>query len=130
MRVPARPAPGRASVLPWATRSHSLSTAGRKPPLKRAPAWRTARSEARSSCGSLVERQRRGEVAIGVDLLLAFGELLLGLRDRIGAGDEPERRLCLVRDGQERVGELGRVANLVAVHAVPELVLRGVALDV
>ena len=30
---------------------------------------------------------------MGVDLLLAFGELVLGLGERVGAGDEPERRL-------------------------------------
>src|SRR3990170_4205865 len=69
----------------------------------------------------LVERQRRRQLAVGVDLLLAFGELLLGLRERVGAGDEPERRLLLVGGGQQRLGELGGVAALLAVHALPEL---------
>ena len=76
----------------------------------------------------LVERERRRQLAVGVDLLLAFGELVLGLRERVGAGDEPERRLLLVGDGQQRLGELGGVAALLAVHAVPELALGGVAL--
>src|SRR5688500_5390231 len=78
----------------------------------------------------LVERERRREVTEGVDLLLAFGEFLLGLCERVGAGDEPERRLLLVGDGQQRLGELGRVSTLLPVHAVPELALGGVALGV
>ena len=73
-----------------------------------------------------VERERRRELAVGVDLLLAFGELLLGLCERVGAGDEPERRLLRVGDGQQCLGELGGVAALPAVHAVPELALGGV----
>jgi hypothetical protein len=55
----------------------------------------------------LVEPQRRRQVAVGVDLLLAFGEFLLGHRDRVGTGYEPERRLRLVGDGQQGLGELG-----------------------
>src|SRR3954454_19338135 len=78
----------------------------------------------------LVERQRGGQVAEGVDLLPAFGELLLGLRERVGAADEPERRLLELGDRQQRLGELGRVAALLAVHALPERALGGVALGV
>ena len=40
----------------------------------------------------LVERERGRQVAVGVDLRLAFGELVLGLGERVGAGDEPKRR--------------------------------------
>ena len=50
--------------------------------------------------------------------------------DRVGAGDEAERRLLLLGDGQQRLGELGRVAGLLAVLALPELALGGVALGV
>src|SRR3954463_14469411 len=90
-----------------------------------APRWAD-----RCSCRDRVERERRRQLAVGVDLLLAFGELLLGLRERVGAGDEAERRLLFVGDDQERPGELGGVAALLAVHALPELALRGVALGV
>src|SRR5829696_8159092 len=67
---------------------------------------------------------------MGVDLLLALGELLFGLRDGVGAADEAKRRLPQLGDGDERLGELGRVAALLAVHALPELALGGVALGV
>ena len=78
----------------------------------------------------LVERERRREVAERVDLRLELGDLLLGQRDCVGAGDEAARRLLLVGDGQQRLGELGRVAGLLAVLALPELALGGVALGV
>ena len=74
--------------------------------------------------------QRRGQLAVGVDLLLERGDLLLGRGDGVGAGDEAPRRLLLVGDRQQRLGELGRVADLLAVLALPELELRGVALGV
>src|SRR3954463_11486675 len=90
-----------------------------------APRWAD-----RCSCRDRVERERRRQVAVGVDLLLAFGELLLSLRERVGAGDEPERRLLFAGDGQECVGELGGVADLPAVHAIPELAVSRVALGV
>jgi hypothetical protein len=61
---------------------------------------------------------------------LPYGELLLGLGERVGDGDEPERRLLPARDGQQRLGKLGRVAALLAVHALPELALGRVALGV
>src|SRR3954469_9250060 len=67
---------------------------------------------------------------MGVDLLLALSELLLGLRDGVGAADEAEWRLLQLGDGDERLRELGRVAALLAVHALPELALRSVALGV
>src|SRR5439155_20649325 len=49
---------------------------------------------------SAVDRQRRRQLAEGVDLLLHRGDLLLGRCDRVGAGDEPSRRRLLVRDGE------------------------------
>src|SRR3954451_13683341 len=69
----------------------------------------------------LVERERRRELAERVDLLLALGELLLCERDCVGAGDEAKRRLVQLGDRQHGLGELGRVAALLAVHALPEL---------
>src|SRR5436190_223393 len=56
--------------------------------------------------------------------------LLPGRGDRVGSGDEAARRLLLVGDRQERLGELGRVAQLLAVLALPELMLGGVSLGV
>jgi len=83
-----------------------------------------------SSGRGLVDRQRRRQLAEGVDLLLERGDLLLGRLDRVGAGDEPERRPLLIGDGQQRLGELGRVALLLAVLALPELALGGTAVGV
>src|SRR3954471_18929961 len=77
-----------------------------------------------------LERQRRGQGAVGVDLAPAFGQLLFGLGDRVGPGEKPERRPLLVGDGQQRLGELDGVAALLAVHALPELALGDVALGV
>jgi hypothetical protein len=37
---------------------------------------------------NLVERQRGRQIAVGVDLLLQVGDLLLGQGDRVGAGDD------------------------------------------
>jgi len=47
---------------------------------------------------SAVDRQRRRQLAEGVDLLLHRGDLLLGRCDRVGSGDEPSRRRLLVGD--------------------------------
>jgi hypothetical protein len=52
------------------------------------------------------------------------GELLLGLRDRIGAGNEPEWRMLFLGDPQQGLSELRRITGLLAV-----LALRGVALS-
>ena len=38
---------------------------------------------------------------------------------RVGAGGESQRRLVLGGEVDQRVGELGRVAALLAVHALP-----------
>jgi hypothetical protein len=78
----------------------------------------------------LVESERGREVAEGVDLLLQRDDLPLGRADRVGTGDEAARRLLLVGDGQQCLGELGRVAPLLAVLRLPRLALGGVALGV
>jgi hypothetical protein len=49
---------------------------------------------------------------------VAVAELLLGLRDHVGAGDEAKRRLLQLGNPQQRVGELGRIADLVVVLSV------------
>jgi len=64
----------------------------------------------------VVERERRRQVAVGVDLRLEIGDLLFGYGDGIGAGDEAARRRLLARDHDERLRELGWVAGLLAVH--------------
>src|SRR3989442_15527026 len=74
--------------------------------------------------------ERGGQVAEGVDLLLQVGDLLLDLRDRVGAGDEAARRLLLGRDGQQRLRELGRVAGLLAVLRLPPRALLRAAVSV
>ena len=65
-----------------------------------------------------------------LDLLLQFGNLPLGDRDRVGAGHEATRRPLQGRDGQQGLRELGRVAGLLAVARVPPLPLLGPALGV
>jgi hypothetical protein len=50
----------------------------------------------------VIAREGRRELAEGVDLLLKLGYLLLGLRDRVGAGDEAAWWLLLV--GGEEMG--------------------------
>ena len=69
-------------------------------------------------------RQSHREVAVGVDLRLEIGDFLLGGGDSIGAGDEAARRLCFARDRDQRLGEPGRVARLLAVLGLPPLLLR------
>src|SRR4051794_32024404 len=94
----------------------------------------SASEGATSLCSSsdldLVERERRREAAVGVDLLLSFGELLLGLSERISTGDETERRPLFGAEGQQRLGELRRVPRLLPVLAFPEFALGGVAVSV
>jgi hypothetical protein len=65
-----------------------------------------------------------------VDLLLKGSDLPLGQLDRVGAGDEAERGLLQVSDADQRPGELGGIAALLAVPGVPELDLLGSALSV
>src|SRR5215208_1541839 len=87
--------------------------------------WKRERARKGSARGrgglGLVERERRRVLAERVDLRLELGDLLLGERDCVGAGDEAARRMLLVGDGEQHPGELGRVAGLPAVLARPEL---------
>src|SRR5207245_11061613 len=62
--------------------------------------------------GGLVERERRGQLVVGVDLRLESGDLLLGKGNDIGAGDEAARRRLLASDPDERSRQLGRIAGL------------------
>src|SRR2546426_9104286 len=50
--------------------------------------------------------------AVGVDLRLEIGDVLLGEGDGIGAGDEAARRRRLAGDRDQRPREFGRVAAL------------------
>ena len=60
-----------------------------------------------------------GQVAVGVGLLEEqLGPVLEG-GDRVGAGGEAQRRLVLGGEVDQRVGELGGIAALLAVHALP-----------
>lgn len=60
--------------------------------------------------------QRRGQLAVG----LGLGQEVLGfLHDKlhsVGSGDPSQRRLVLTCELDERVGELGGVTSLLAVH--------------
>src|SRR4051812_40634818 len=67
----------------------------------------------------VVVRERRGQFAVGVGLgKQVFGLLFDGL-DGVGTGDPAQRWLVLARKLDERLGELGRVTALQAVHALP-----------
>src|SRR5688500_15321243 len=69
--------------------------------------------------GSALHVERDEPLAVDVDVLLELGDLLLDGGDRVGAGDESAERGLLVRHGDERLSELGRVARLLAVRVVP-----------
>src|SRR3989441_12828078 len=71
----------------------------------------------------LVERERRGQLVVGVDLRLEIGNLLLGEGDGIGAGDEAARRRLLASDHDDGYRELGRIAGLLPVLRLPPLEL-------
>ena len=63
-----------------------------------------------SSSASDDERSRKASICCCSSAIFCSA-----VRDRVGAGDEAARRLLLVGDGQQRLGELGRVAALLAV---------------
>src|SRR5689334_13937666 len=69
--------------------------------------------------GDVVVGQRRGQVTVGVGL----GEQLVGLLleggDGVGAGRPAQRRLVGVGKPDQRAGELGGVAALLAAHGLP-----------
>ena len=73
--------------------------------------------------GGLVERERRGQLVVGVDLRPEIGDLLLGKGNGIGAGDEAARRRLLASDPDERSRQLGRIAGLPPVLRLPPLEL-------
>src|SRR6266446_3270408 len=73
-----------------------------------------------------VESKRSREVAVGIDLRLEIGDLLLGGGDGIGPGDEAARWLRVARDRDQCLGELRWVAALLAALCLPPLqLLRG-----
>src|SRR3954447_3635244 len=86
----------------------------------------TDRSSALTRCvlsrrcrgSGVVVREARRELTVGI----GFGEEGVGLcleeLDGVGAGGEPGRRLLERGELDERVGELGGVAALLAVHAL------------
>ena len=80
--------------------------------------------------GGGVVCQRRRQVAVGVDLRLEIGDLLLGRGDGIGSRDETARRVLFARDRDQRLGQLRRVAGLLAVLGGPPRLLRRRALRV
>jgi hypothetical protein len=56
-----------------------------------------------------------GQLAVGVGLGEEILSLLLGGGDRVGAGNEAQRRVILARELDQRVGELGGVTARLAV---------------
>src|SRR3954451_19221595 len=67
----------------------------------------------------VVVGQRAGQFAVGVGLGEQLVSLLLEDPDGVGAGGPAPRRLVGVGELDQRPGELGGVATLEAVHAVP-----------
>lgn len=68
----------------------------------------------------LVDRKRRGQVAVGIDLGEQFVGLLLDGRNSVGARNPAHGWMLLVDDGEQSVRELGGVAAclpLMASHA-------------
>src|SRR6187551_1079689 len=68
---------------------------------------------------SVVVVEIAGQLAVGVGLGEEVPRLLLDSCDRVGAGGEAQRRLLLTCELDQGVGELGGVAALLAVHALP-----------
>src|SRR3954469_22629061 len=81
-------------------------------------------------CCSGVVGERGGQFAVRVDLRLDAREVLLDAGHGVRAGDESQRQLAGVREGDQGPGELGRVSALLAVHALPRLDGLGGALGV
>src|SRR5881398_2616287 len=68
---------------------------------------------------SLVERERRRQAAVGIDLREQVVGLLLNGLDRFRARNPAQRRLLLVDDGHKSLRELRGVAALLAAHCLP-----------
>jgi hypothetical protein len=58
---------------------------------------------------------------VGIDLVEQFPRLLFDTLDGVGAGDPAQRRLGLVGEVDECGCQLGGIAPLLTVHAVPRL---------
>ena len=67
----------------------------------------------------LVDRERRRQVAVGIDLREQLLGLLLDGCDGVGAGNPAQRRLLLVDDGDQGLRELGGIVGLLAAHRLP-----------
>ena len=78
----------------------------------------------------VVERERRQQVAVGIELRLELGDLLLGDGDGIGPGNEAAWRRLLADDRQQRPGKLARVAGLLAMLSLIPCPSGSVALGV
>ena len=68
---------------------------------------------------SLVERERRRQVAVGIDLREQLVGLLLDGCNCISACNPMQGRLLLVDDGHEGLRELGGIVCLFAAHRFP-----------
>ena len=78
----------------------------------------------------LVVGKRAGKLPVHVNILLQVKEYLLGSAKHIGPGQKATGRLGSVRNGEQGLGELGRVAGLLAVMAFVERLLAGATLVV
>src|SRR6266498_378762 len=68
---------------------------------------------------SLIERERRRQLAVDIDLREQVVGFLLDGLDSVGAGNPAQRRLLLVDDGDQSLRELRGVAALLAAHRLP-----------
>src|SRR5438105_4970548 len=67
----------------------------------------------------LVDRERRRQVTVGVDLIEQLVGLPLDGLDRVGARNPAQRRLLLVDEGDQSLREFRGVAALLATHRLP-----------
>src|SRR3954453_13513402 len=68
---------------------------------------------------SLVERERRRKVAVGINLREQLVGLLLDGLDRVGASNPAQRWPFLVDDRDPSLGELRGITALLAAHRLP-----------
>src|SRR5688572_16547578 len=67
----------------------------------------------------VVERERRGQVTVSVDLGEQVASFLLNARNGVGSCCPAKRRFVLARELNQRLGEFGGVTGLRAVHTLP-----------
>src|SRR3954451_13814767 len=67
----------------------------------------------------LVDPERRGQIAVGIDLCEQILGLLLDCCERVRARNPAQGWTLLVDDGDESLRELRRVAALLAAHGLP-----------